>query len=151
MKESAMKRAVLLACVLAATPAAMAQLYKWVDKDGRTIYSDQPPPSQQSKQLNLSTGQPAAAPRSALDRDKELEKARQAAKDKSQAAEKADLKAEIERENCRRAKANLNSLNGEGRVAKWNEKGERVILDDAQLAAERANAQKAIDEACKSS
>ena len=145
-----MKRAVLLAFVLAATPAAMAQLYKWVDKDGRTIYSDQPPPSQQSKQLNLSTGQPAAAPRSALDRDKELEKARQAAKEKSQAAEKADLKAEIERENCRRARANLHSLTSDGRVAMYDEKGERVILDDAQLAAERAKAQKAIDEACKS-
>ena len=145
-----MKRAVLLACVLAATPAAMAQLYKWVDKDGRTVYSDQPPPSQQSKQLNLGTGQPAAAPRSALDRDKELEKTRQAAKQKSQATEQADLKAEIERENCRRASANLHSLSSDGRVAMYDEKGERVILDDEQIAAERAKAQKAIDEACKS-
>lgn len=145
-----MKRAVLLACVLAATPAAMAQLYKWVDKDGRTVYSDQPPPSQQSRQLNLGTGGAVATPPSALDRDKELEKARQAARQKSQATEQADLKAEIERENCRRARANLHSLNSDGRVAMYDEKGERVILDDAQLATERAKAQKAIDEACKS-
>ncbi len=145
-----MKRFLVLACALVLSAPALAQLYKWVDKDGRTVYSDQPPPTQQSKQLNPSTGQPAAAPRSAVDRDKDLEKARQAAKQKSQATEQADLKAEIERENCRRAKANLHSLSGDGRVAVWDEKGERVILDDAQLAAERAKAQKAIDEACKS-
>ncbi|MBL8520963.1 MAG: glutaredoxin family protein [Betaproteobacteria bacterium] len=30
-------------CILAA-PLAQAELYKWVDKDGKTIYSDTPPP-----------------------------------------------------------------------------------------------------------
>ena len=62
-----MKRTLVLACALAVSTAAFGQLYKWVDKDGKVTYSDQPPAAQQSKQLNLSTGQPASAPRSAIE------------------------------------------------------------------------------------
>lgn len=144
-----MKRLVLLACALAFSAGAPAQLYKWVDKDGRVTYSDQPPPSVQSKQINVNTGLPTAASRSALERDKELEKGRQAAKEKAKTAEEEGKRAEVERENCRRARANLASLASDGRVAMYDEKGERTILDDAQLAAERAKAQKAVDEYCK--
>ena len=38
-----MNRILLLACTLAFSSAALAQLYKSIDKDGRVIYSDQPP------------------------------------------------------------------------------------------------------------
>ena len=40
-----MKRILVLACALAASTAAFGQLYKWVDKDGKVTYSDQPPPA----------------------------------------------------------------------------------------------------------
>lgn len=147
-----MKRILAFACALAVATGAYAQLYKWVDKDGRVTYSDQPPPAIQSKQLNLSTGQPSPPARSALERDKELEKARAEARDKAKLAEDSGRKAQIEEENCKRARAYLRTVTDGGRITTYDEKaGENVLLDDQQLEAERAKAQKAVDEACKPS
>ena len=146
-----MKRMLVLACALAVSTGAAAQLYKWVDKDGRVTYSDQPPPSLQSKQLNLGTSQPAAPQRSALARDKELEKSRLDAKEKSKAADEAGKKAQIDQENCTRAKAYLRTMTDGGRITTYDEKGERILMDDKQIEVERAKAQKDVDEACKAS
>jgi glutaredoxin len=38
-----------LCALLCAALPAQAQMYKWVDKDGRTVYSDQPPPADAKK------------------------------------------------------------------------------------------------------
>ena len=149
-----MKRFLILACALAVSAPALAQLYKWVDKDGRITYSDQPPPAQTSKQLNISTGTgspgpAAAAPRSALERDKELEKGRADAREKEKVAADAERKAESQRENCNRARSYLRTVTEGGRISYPDSKGERALLDDAQIEAERVKAQKAVDEACK--
>jgi hypothetical protein len=149
-----MKRFLVLACALALSAPALAQLYKWVDKDGRVTYSDQPPAAQASKQLNIGTGTtgPAtAAPRSALERDKELEKGRLQAKEKAEVAANIERKAEVDRENCNRAKAYLRTVTDGGRIATSDSKGEPILLDDEQIAVERVKAQKMVDEACKPS
>lgn len=157
-----MKRFLVLACAFVLSTPALAQLYKWVDKDGRVTYSDQPPAAQVSKQLNIgtgttgpvgtgTTGPAAAAPRSALERDKELEKGRLQAKGKAEEAAALERKAEINRENCDRAKAYLRTVTAGGRIATYDSEGERVIFDDAQIEAERVKAQKTVDEVCKSS
>jgi hypothetical protein len=146
-----MKRILFLACVLAASPAALAQLYKWVDKDGRVSYSDQPPPAQQSKQLNLSTGQPAAPQRSAVEVEKDLAAKRGEAQEKAKVAENLEQKARIDAENCTRAKTYLRTVTDGGRISSTDAKGERIILDDKQIEEERVKAQKTVDEACKAS
>lgn len=146
-----MKRTLVLACALAVSSAAFGQLYKWVDKDGKVTYSDQPPVAQQSKQLNLGTGQAAAAPRSAVERDKELEKSRAEAREKAKVASDKERKAEIDRDNCEKARAYLRTVEAGGRIATVDAKGEPILLDDQQIEAERAKAQKAVDEACKTS
>lgn len=146
-----MKRIVVLACVLAASPVAFAQLYKWVDKDGRVSYSDQPPLAQPSKQLNLSTGQPAPPQRSALESDKELALDRNAANQKAKAADETERKKKIDEENCLRAKAYLRTVTDGGRISSTDAKGERIILDDNQIEEERVKAQKTVDETCKAS
>ena len=143
-----MNRILLLACTLALSAAAHAQLYKWVDKDGRVTYSDQPSPAQPSKQLNVSPG-PAPAQKSALDVDKEREKLRQSEKDKSKVSDDSAKKAQADQENCIRAKANLATVTGGGRIASYDAKGERTFLTEEQIEAERVRAQKAVDESCK--
>ncbi len=153
-KEPFVKRIVMLVLALALAPAATAQLYKWVDKDGKVTYSDQPPPSAQSKQINVPVGSsaaPAAAPKSAVAKDKELEKSRQAAADKVKNAEEAAAKAKADADNCVRAKAYLRTVTDGGRIGTYDEKGERVLLDDQQIEAERVKAQKAVDDYCKAS
>lgn len=63
-----------MACVAAlCMPAAQAQVYKWVDAQGRTHYTATPPPTASSKgsALRIKTptlsGQPPAKPASAAD------------------------------------------------------------------------------------
>ncbi len=146
-----MKRILVLACALAASTAALGQLYKWVDKDGKVTYSDQPPPAQQSKQLNLNTGVASPPTRSAIERDKEIEKGRVEAREKAKVASEKERKSEIDQQNCRAARAYLKTVESGVRVSTMDDKGEQVILDDEQIAAERVKAQKAVDEACKTS
>ncbi len=146
-----MKRTIVSACLLAACLPAAAQLYKWVDKDGRVTYSDRPPPAAQSKQLDFGPlGSPAAA-KSAIDKDKDLEKNRLEARKKEQAAEDKARKAQVDEENCKRARAYLQTVTAGGRIATYDEKGERTLLTDEQIEQERVKAQKAVDESCKSS
>lgn len=146
-----MKRILVLACALAASTAAFGQLYKWVDKDGKVTYSDQPPPAQQSKQLNLNTGVASPPTRSAIERDKEIEKGRVEAREKAKVASEKERKSEIDQQNCKAARAYLKTVESGVRVSTMDDKGEQVILDDDQIAAERVKAQKAVDEACKTS
>lgn len=146
-----MKRILVLACALAASTAAFGQLYKWVDKDGKVTYSDQPPPAQQTKQLNLNTGVASPPTRSAIERDKEIEKGRVEAREKAKVASEKERKSEIDQQNCRAARAYLKTVESGVRVSTMDDKGEQVILDDEQIAAERVKAQKAVDEACKTS
>ncbi|MBL0143940.1 MAG: DUF4124 domain-containing protein [Betaproteobacteria bacterium] len=146
-----MKQILLLACTLVVSTTAVAQLYKWVDKDGRVTYSDQAPPASQAKQLNVDTSQPAAPQRSAVDRQKEAEKAKIAAQEKAKVSDNAAQKAQIDQENCARAKAYLRTVTDGGRISTTDAKGERILLDDQQIEAERVKAQKTVDEACKAS
>ena len=155
-----MRRILITAMMLAlAAPVAAQQLYKWVDKDGKTHYSDTPPPNQDSKSIGSSTGvsasaapAPAAAPaKTAVARDKELEKGRQ---DSREAAKKSDDAAKLavaKDEQCQRLRQAYQQLVDGGRIHKYNDKGERVVLDDADIDRERDKARADMDDACKKS
>jgi len=147
-----MNRILLLACALACSPVAFAQLYKSIDKDGRVVYSDQPPATADAKQLKVSPGPAPAAPPTAKERNKDQEKGKTAA-----AAEKAkedELKAKqakANQERCEVARTQLRNFDAGGRFMVVDAKGERNIMDEKQIEEERAKAQKAIDESCKAS
>ena len=147
-----MKTSILVCALVLALPATAQQLYKYVDKDGRTVYSDQPPPNVASKAIGAPPPPPSTAPaaaKSAVERDKELEKSRKEAREKVEKADKA-AKANEERERaCTQAKASYQTFAEGGRVYKVDEKGERVYMDDADLAAEKEKARTAMDEACR--
>ncbi len=144
-----MKRLVILAIACAAfAQVASAQLYKYVDKDGKTVYSDQPPPNVDSKQLNVQTGtsSPTAAPKTALERDKELQKGRDEANKKSAEAAKAQGQKD---QACQAAKDNYAQYAAGGRMQRTNANGEREFLSDDEIDAAREKAQKQMDDACK--
>lgn len=150
-----MKRILIGALMLAlAAPAVAQTLYKWVDKDGKTHYSDTPPPNQDSKAIGTAASGPAAsaAPaKSALARDKELEKgrqdARESAKKSSDEARLADAKAE----QCTRLRQSYQQLVDGGRIHTYNDKGERVMMDDAAIEREREKVRADMEDACKKS
>jgi len=150
-----MKKLIALAAACALLPlAATAQLYKYVDKDGKTVYSDQPPPNVDSKQLNVGTGttkDSAAAPKTAVERDKELQKVRDEDKEKAKKAEDAAKLAAQKEAACQQAKSNYQVYADGGRITKYDDKGERVYLGDDEILAEQQRAKREMDEACKSS
>jgi hypothetical protein len=151
-----MKRFILLALACAIAPVATAQLYKYIDKNGKTVYSDQPPVNQDSQRLNVQSGRPTDAPatapsvgqKSAVERDEELQKTRDDVKEKSKKADEADKKAAGELERCENAKGAYQQYADGGRMHKYVN-GERVYLGDDELAAEKERSKREMDEACK--
>jgi hypothetical protein len=145
-----MVRAVLVALILAAPAIAAAQLYKYTDKNGKTVYSDVPPPDAVSKTMNVpSSGGPSNAPKTAVQRDKELDTAR---KDSREKATKGEQKAQAARDNeerCAAARSNYRLYQEGGRIVKLDEKGERVYLEDSEIAEKLEKARAIMDEACK--
>jgi hypothetical protein len=148
-------RPALVALVFCAPLLAHAQ-WLWVDKDGKKVFSDRPPPSdiapnrilKQPGARNRSVDTvPAAAPEASAaatpaqppaGKDKALEEKRKqaaAAEAEKRKAEEAKVAA-IQADNCARAKASKASFDSGMRIAQTNAKGEREVLDDNQRATE---------------
>lgn len=159
----------LSAAVFLLAPPALAQ-WQWVDKNGRKVFSDSPPPAdipqnsilkrpgsaagaaQPAATAAVAAAPPAAAasaPRLAT-RDAALEEKKKAAeqaeaeKKKAQQAELAKAKAE----NCTRARRHLATLESGVRIQQLNAKGEREFMNDEQRAAEMKRARDIVATDC---
>lgn len=143
-----MKRIIVIALACAFAPFATAQLYKSVGPDGKTVYSDQPPANTEAKQITV---QPSAPPaqKSAVERDKEAEKNRIQAREKAKKAEETARNNELNESRCAQAKVEYQTFVAGGRLAKVNEKGERVLMGDAEIESEKERARAVMEEACK--
>ena len=155
-----MKRAIALALALAVSPVALAQLYKYLDKDGKTVYSDQQPTNVESKRIDVpgsaapapaNNGKTVAGNKSALEKDKDLEKSREEAREKQKKTAEAAQKADAAEQRCRQLREAYQTYAEGGRIQKLNDKGERVLLDDADIEAERNRTRREMEEACKKS
>ena len=150
-----MKRFLIVALAVALAPLASAQLYKYVDQNGKTVYTDQPPANSDPKALRIAPSAvspaPSAAPKSAVQQDKELQKGRDKLKEEAKKNEEKAQRAAAEEQRCESAKGAYEHYAAGGRLAKLNEKGERVFLGDDEIDAEREKARRAMDEACKKS
>src|SRR5262245_31463942 len=147
-----------VACAIAiafATAAAQAAplMYKWVDKDGRIVYSDQPPPPNVKSEI-IKPPPPPSNPNAAQElAEKQLEqKGREKKQQEAVAvAERNRVELERRRENCQRARAQLKAMLEQGDTTLWyreDENGQRVILDPAARAASIENQQAFIRDAC---
>ena len=150
-----MKRLLIIVIACMAAPIASAELYKYVDKDGKTVYSDQPPVNIDSKQLNIQSGAssnapaPGTAPKTALERDKELQKGREDARERGKKSDDLAKQAEAKEQACAQARSAYQVYADGGRLTKYNDKGERVYLGDDEIDAERERSKREMDEVCK--
>jgi len=143
-----MNRTIAFAVGIVLAPLAWGQLYKYVDKDGKTVYTDQPPASADSKALRAPPAPPVATTQAAP--EKEPAKARKEARPATPKAEQAPLTAAEKEERCQAARANYAIFLDAGPVTMRNTvTGERFQLEESQAAAEKAKAKAAMDEACK--
>jgi hypothetical protein len=147
-----MKRLMIVALTVAIAPLAVAQtLYKHVGKDGRTVYSDQPPVGVDAKTVNIPKSVSDAPAKSYVAQDKENEKKRKDAAEKAAKNPKEDpeKKARDAEQRCAQAKSAYQTYADGGRIYKNNDKGERTFLSDSEIDSERARSRREMDEACQ--
>jgi len=167
-------RVTLLGLALAAPALCLAQ-WQWIDKDGRKVYSDQPPsvdvPANKILKAPIGKGgrpvaasepapavaaasapaKPAASAPKLTGKDKELEEKKKladaAAAEKKRAQEEEVAKARSE--NCERAKRAKATFDSGQRIAQLNAKGEREFMDDAARMVETKRLEGIIAKDCK--
>ncbi|MCE1242809.1 DUF4124 domain-containing protein [Oryzomicrobium sp.] len=156
---------------------AGAETYIWKDANGKTIISDSPPPrtsktparssggdgknpgyalpadkaeAAQGKNAQASSnGAPAAAPKTMADKDLEFRKRQMENRDQEEKAAKEAQDKARRQDECKRASEYLAALQNGQRIARFNDKGEREILDDAQRDSEIARSRQSVNELCK--
>lgn len=155
-------RVFMALAILLATATVTAQVYKWIDKDGRVQYTDTPPPANatktEAKKLAVPTSSSAtnsaaasASPAKSLtERSKEFDKRRTDTAEKAKKDEEADKVAKQNQDRCKEANRYLSSLESGTPLLRNNDKGERGLMTDDERAAETARAKAAASESCKS-
>lgn len=125
---------------LAAALPAAATLFKWTDDGGRVVYSDQPP-SGNIKYERLQDAPPVANPhavRELANQEAELKKRQQERAKQTEQESKTRIDADKRVADCARAQAQARGLDASQQVVyRFNDKGERVALDDAARVRER--------------
>jgi hypothetical protein len=147
-----MKRLIVIALACALSPVALAQLYKYVDKDGKVHYTDQPPSTVDPQTMKLQTAPtPGAVPeKSALEREKDAEKGKAKGKEDPKKAEQLAREAAAKKERCASSTERYRQFSEGGRIYKSDPKtGERSFMEESEMEAERDKARKIMDEACK--
>jgi uncharacterized protein DUF4124 len=147
-------------CLLAIP--TLGELYKWTDAQGNVHYSDQPPPPDVKQPLTVkprspaaptaapgAAGTPAAAPKSVAEQNAEFNRRRVEAAEREAAEKKAAQEAAEKKKNCDQAKAQLARIQKGGRITRYNENGETVYLNDAEIEQENVRAQQVADSWCK--
>lgn len=136
-----------------AVPAS-AEMYRWVDAQGKVHYTDQPPaePSKSSKKIDIpNKPAPAATASDKSWQEKELDfKKRQSSNAESEAKKKKEADdAKTKAENCENAKKSLKALEEGGKISTYDDKGNRTIMEDAQRAKATSDAKKSVNSWCK--
>jgi hypothetical protein len=167
-----MRHTTLLIALVSLFLVAPAQAqWKWRDAKGAVQYSDMPPPPGTPEKDILqrpnvtrraivvspagtaASAAPAPAPAASAPTKAEQEAAaRQKKEQENEAARQKEEERRIaaqRRENCTRAQANLRDLQSSTRLTRTNDKGERVFMDEAQIAAESARARDVIASECR--
>ena len=122
----------LAAAVLIYADTLQAEVYKWVDDDGRIHYSDRP--GAQARQLNIDI-EPAVGD-AGIDRKEKRQRyldavAKERADKEQKAQEEKQRKAEQQRR-CLFAKDRLYRLRRAGYLYDLDQSGERVVLTDSE-------------------
>ena len=120
--------------MFAATAPAWGALYKWTDANGRVVYSDQPPPGEVKVDV-IAGPPPPSNPNAAKDMaNKEVESKKQqqeaAANSKKALQQRADAEKRLDA--CKSARAEISRLAADQIILySVNEKGETIVMNDA--------------------
>ena len=146
-----------LAILAALALPAAAQVYKWVDEQGRTHYGEKPPEGVKATEMGATPSSPAAptapaAPAAQPDwKQKELESKRQRIeRERKEGAESQQAKRRdaVRAQECAEAKRHLARLEEQIPVYQRNSAGERVYIEDKDRPAAIAAEKRLVAENC---
>jgi hypothetical protein len=144
------------ALVLAA-PVSAQQIYKWVDENGKTHYSESPPDKGKAKKVEPPASAPTSGvpPKSARSTSELELEFRQRQTARAEAARKEEAEEEKQRRDakreCIRARNQLEELRQQVPLYTLNEKGERVYLTDKERKTDAEDAAARVAKYCKDS
>ena len=151
MTQFLLKSSFVCLCVIAAgQPLTAGQFYKWVDKDGNTVYSRNPPPGDtQSKVVTTPGHVDNADAMKAM--QAEIKRANsQLAADQKKAKEEQKAKDDLalQQENCRRARTRVASYSvPRGRIIQPD--GTQTRPDEQTRLKMLAEAKQSVEKWCK--
>lgn len=132
-----------------------AGVHKWVDADGNIHYSDtRPDEDTQTQEVRNVTGKdqagssPSYTPKSYIEREAEMKKAKQTKDEAAQKKAQQDADAEAKKSNCSAARENARVLEESPRLVTYDANGERSYLDDDARTQRLEEARKAISANC---
>jgi hypothetical protein len=133
-----------------AVPAA-AQVYKWVDENGRTHYGERAPQGRKAEDVEPRLANPGAAPGKPAqpgwkEQDLEFRKRRIQAE---QAESKDKQRQDTLLQACNQARDQLAQLKSARRLYRLNEQGERVFQSDEDRNASVARLEQQVSERCR--
>ncbi|HET9679430.1 MAG TPA: DUF4124 domain-containing protein [Gammaproteobacteria bacterium] len=117
-----MRYLILLLTLLFVLPAS-AQVYRWVDDQGKVHYSDTPPPSEQAEALNIDSGERVPA-------EEET-----AADEKTADEIQTPIAQTLAEKRCELAKITLATYREVDTLVKADEEGNKQALSDEEKAA----------------
>jgi hypothetical protein len=169
---------ITIALVLAAFVSTPSEAqWAWKDANGRTVYSDRPPPPdikagsivRQPNTQALANPAPASgplddagkadgktsdaksapnAPKTFAEREMEFRKRQQERAESEKKAAEEQTKSAAKTAECERARGYMKSLEDGIRITKTDASGNREFLDDSQRAAEMDRTRKIIQSTC---
>jgi FtsZ-interacting cell division protein ZipA len=146
-------RIALVALLFFALPA-QAQLYKWVDANGRVQYSDRKPAEDKRPQEVRNTvssvgSQTTTGGKTPAELDKEFRERREKQAESQQKQQQASADQKQKSENCDAARRNLAALQSGQRIARFDASGEKTYIDDAGRAQEVERNRRLVEANCK--
>ena len=137
--------------MLALLVPASAQVYKWVDEEGKTHYGERPPQRKTAKEVEQRLANPGAPPGKAAAPDwkeKELE-FRGRRIEAEQAETKRRQQETANRQACNQARDHVAQMKTARRMYRLNEKGERVYQSAEEHQAAIAQLERLVSERCR--
>lgn len=141
-----MRVTLIVLLVLALPSLAMAQIYRWVDAQGKVHFEARPRPGAEPVEIR-----PQVVERDQVTREREARSERffEARRQERQQADQAMREQRAQRERaCRQWREELASLSRGGRYFRTDAKGERVYYSDEEVGAARQQLAGRINAGC---
>ena len=146
-----MRRAIAFAAFLAAF-AAHAQVYRWVDEQGKVHYGERPPTGAKASPVQDKLAAPpgAPAPKAAPDASQQERDFQRRRMEREQQEAREQKEAEKAKQQCERERSRLAQLRNVRRIQSGvDEKGNLRYMSDAERADAIASQEGAVARACR--